>query len=93
MEERLNPLAESIMSLLVFEERFESIVSEIKVEKEAAIADELKTLIVRDFIRPCRDIENNNSSGLVYDSDKLNSYSFTLTGRGLTYLENISKVM
>ena len=63
MEEQLDPLAEQIISLLVF-----------------------------DYARPYRDIENDTTSGILYDSDHLNGYSFTLTARGITYLENNLKV-
>lgn len=87
MEQRLNSLAEKIMSLLIFEEHFQSILSEIPEASPYHLADELKTLIVKDYIRPCRDIDNNSVSGILYDSDKLGSYSFALTARGLAYLE------
>jgi hypothetical protein len=89
--ERLEPLSEKILALLIFEESFENIASELSSEKKPHVADELKMLIVQDFIRPCRDIENDVRSGFIYDSDKLESYSFTLTGKGLAYIEHFSK--
>lgn len=92
MEEELDPLAEKIISLLVFEETFDQMVSELAPINRYAIADELKRLIVKDYARPCREIESNTSSGILYDSDQLHAYSFTLTARGITYLENNLKV-
>ncbi len=92
MEEQLDPLAEQIISLLVFEETFEQMVSELPQFSQYAIADELKNLIVKDYARPYRDIENDTTSGILYDSDHLKAYSFTLTARGITYLENNLKL-
>ena len=92
MEEQLDPLAEQIISLLVFEETFEQMVSELPQYSHYTIADELKTLIVKDYARPCREIESDITSGILYDSDHLNAYSFTLTARGITYLENNLKL-
>ena len=66
--------------------------SELPKFSHYAIADELKNLIVKDYARPYRDIENDTTSGILYDSDHLNGYSFTLTARGITYLENNLKV-
>ena len=54
MEEQLDPLAEQIISLLVFEETFEQMVSELPKFSHYAIADELKNLIVKDYARPYR---------------------------------------
>lgn len=73
--------------MLIFEEQFEVLVSEIKDEKSNHIADELKSLIVKDFVRPCRELESGKASGFMYDSDQLSHYSFTLTKKGLDYLE------
>lgn len=89
MEEKLNPLAETIISRLVFEESFVSILSEIRNESEFSIGDELKTLIVKDYVKPCRDLENDSSSGVLFDSDRLRDYSFTLTGKGISYLSEL----
>lgn len=92
MEEQLDPLAEQIISLLVFEETFEQMVSELPQFSQYAIADELKNLIVKDYARPYRDIETDTTSGILYDSDQLKAYSFTLTAKGITYLENNLKL-
>jgi hypothetical protein len=87
MLEPLNPIAEKIISLLVFEETFEQIVSEILEVNEYAIADEIKTLIVKDFVRPVNDVENKRSAKMMYDSDKMKDYSFQLTAKGIQQLE------
>lgn len=89
--DRLSKLSEKIISLLIFEERFEHILEEIKDEKHSHIADELKQLIAKDMVRPCRDLETEKASGILYDSDSLKDYSFTLTSKGLTYLETFIK--
>jgi hypothetical protein len=91
MEEHLNPLAESIIALLVFEERFESVLDEIPHESRFAVADELKSLIAKDLIRPVRALESNTNSGVLFDSDRLGDYSFTLTAKGIAHLENNMK--
>lgn len=85
--ERLDPLAEKIISMLVYEETFVNLLEDLRGFNEYAVADELKQLIAKDFVRPCRDVENDKKSGVLYDSDRMASYSFTLTGKGLTYLE------
>lgn len=89
--DRLNKLAEKIISLLIFEERFEHILEEIPDFKKSHVADELKLLISKDYVRPCRDLENESKSGVIYDSDKMIDYSFTLTSKGLNYLEAFIK--
>jgi len=91
MEEHLNQLAESIIALLVFEERFESVVDEIPQESRFAVADELKSLIAKDLIRPVRALDSNTNSGVLFDSDRLSDYSFTLTAKGIAHLENNMK--
>lgn len=89
--DRLSALSEKILSLLIFEEEYDNILSDVKGEKSSHIGDELKMLIVKDFVRPCREIGSGRKSGFIYDSDKLEHYSFTLTGKGLSYLEALSK--
>ncbi|MBL7838277.1 MAG: hypothetical protein JNM67_12230 [Bacteroidetes bacterium] len=89
--EQLEKLSERILSLLIYEEQFETIINELRDEKAAYVADELKMLIVKDYIRPCRDIVNDVRSGFLYDSDQLDNYSFTLTGKGLAYLEHVNR--
>jgi len=90
-EERLSELSEKIIRLLIFEERFENILEDVAGEKHTHIADELKQLIARDLVRPVRDIETATPSGILYDSDMLKDYSFTLTSKGITYLETFIK--
>lgn len=92
MDEQLDPLAVDIISLLVFEETFEQMVDELPQHSQYAIADELKNLMVKDYARPCRELESGKSSGILYDSDHLNAYSFTLTAKGINYLENNLKL-
>jgi hypothetical protein len=89
--DRLSTLSEKIIRLLIFEERYEHILEEIKGEKHSHIADELKLLIARDMVRPCRDLETEKASGILYDSDSMKDYSFTLTSKGLSYLEKFIK--
>lgn len=91
MHDELNALARQIISLLVFEETFQNLLEDIKDTSRNQVSDELKTLIVQDFVRPCRDLETKTSSGLLYDSDKLENYSFRLTAKGVKMLENILK--
>ena len=50
--DRLSTLSEKIIRLLIFEERFEHILEELKGEKHSYIGDELKLLIARDMVRP-----------------------------------------
>jgi len=90
-EERLSELSEKIIRLLIFEERFEHILEDVPGEKHTHIADELKQLIAKDLVRPVRDIETATPSGILYDSDMLKDYSFTLTSKGITYLETFIK--
>lgn len=85
--DRLNPLAEKIISLLVFEESFEHILSDLPDVSRYAVGDELKTLIVSDYVKPCREIGSHAGSGMHYDSDKLSDFSFRLSAKGLSYLE------
>lgn len=89
--DRLSELSEKIIRLLIFEERFENILEDVQGEKHSHIADELKQLISRDLVRPVRDIETATASGILYDSDMLKDYSFTLTSKGITYLETFIK--
>ncbi len=91
MEEELNPLAKEVISLLVFEETFENITSEVNHANPYAVADEIKTLIAKDIIKPCKDIVMGKSSGFIYDSDRMKDYSFTLTAKGMELLEILLK--
>lgn len=91
MEEEISPLAREVVSLLVFEETYENIASELPHASAYAVADEIKTLIARDMVKPCRDIATGKSSGFIYDSDRMADYSFTLTAKGMGWLEKILK--
>lgn len=91
MHEELNDLARQIISLLVFEETFGHLLEDVKGISRNEISDELKTLIAQDFVKPCRDLETDTSSALLYDSDRLDRYSFRLTAKGMKMLENILK--
>jgi hypothetical protein len=91
MEEELNPLAKEIISMLVFEETYANIIAEATNNNEYAVADELKTLIVKELVKPCKDISSDKSSGFIYDSDHMKDYSFTLTAKGMTMLESFLK--
>lgn len=87
MPDKLEPLTLQLMSLLMFEESFEAILNEMKPQSEYTVADELKLLITKDWIKPCKNIETNTNSGVLYDSDQLKAYSFVLTSKGLHALE------
>ena len=87
MPDKLEPLTLQLMSLLMFEESFEAILNEMKPHSEYTVADELKLLIAKDWIKPCKNIETNTNSGVLYDSDQLKAYSFVLTSKGLHALE------
>lgn len=91
MSTQLNPLAERILSLLIFEESYGHITEELKDLTQWAVADELKNLIVSDYVRPYRDLSTGRVSGIHYDSDRMESFSFILTSKGIGYLENRSK--
>jgi hypothetical protein len=91
MEEELNPLAKEVILLLVFEEPYGNIISELKSASEYAVTDELKHLIAKDFVKPCKDIVTGKSSGFIYDSDRMQDYSFMLTAKGISYLETFLK--
>ena len=88
--ERLNQLAEKILSVLVYEEPFEKVVAELYPENRHAIADEIKLLISKVLVKPCRYLEDGSDSGMHYDSDRMDLYSFTLTSKGVEYLEAVS---
>jgi hypothetical protein len=87
MVDKLEPMTVQLMSLLVFEEAFDSIIQEMHEYSSYTVADELKWLIAKDWIKPCKHIETATQSGVLYDSDQLSAYSFVLTARGLTQLE------
>ncbi len=91
MEEELSPLAREIISRLVFEEVYENIVDELNHANPYEVADEVKTLIARDIVKPCRDLQNGKTSGFIYDSDHMTDYSFTLTAKGMGLLETLLK--
>jgi len=91
MEEELSALAREIISLLVFEETYDNIISETTQVNKYAVTDEIKTLIVKDIIKPCKDILMDKSSGFIYDSDRMKDYSFTLTAKGMGLLEDFLK--
>lgn len=89
--EKLSELSEKIIGMLVYEETYVHLLEDLREEKEYAVADELKLLIAREYVRPCRDVENDSRSGVMYDTDRMRAYSFTLTGKGLNYLEKMGK--
>jgi hypothetical protein len=91
MEEELSGLAKKIVSLLVFEETFDHIVEDVKDASRYAVADEIKTLIGKDLLHPRKDLVSGKTSGFIYDSDHMEQYSFALTAKGMSLLENLLK--
>ncbi len=85
--ERINELGESILNLLIFEETFEHIIDELKPIKQNLIQDEIKSLIVLDFIKPVKDLDSLKPSGIIYNSDNLSEFSYKITAKGINYLE------
>jgi hypothetical protein len=85
--EELSELGEKIIRLLIFEESFVHLVEELRDTSKHHVADELKYLIVKDFIKPCMNVETGQLSSVLFDSDKLDEYTFRLTTKGLNYLE------
>lgn len=85
--DELNPLAEKIISMLIFEENFNHIYEESGEKNRNVVQDEVKQLIVSDYVKPVANIETGKRSSIHYDSDKMHDYSFQLTGKGMKYLE------
>lgn len=74
-----------ILGLCLFEEAFDTLVSEVKLEtKVAVIADAIKNLIHLKFIKPSN---LQNSLSWIYDSDKMMESKFQATARGIQWLE------
>ncbi len=86
--DELNPLAEKIIGMLLFEENFNHIVEESGEKSKSVVQDEVKQLIVSDYVKPVANIETGIRSSIHYDSDKMHDYSFQLTGKGMKYLES-----
>jgi hypothetical protein len=91
MEEELSDLAKEIIALLVFEETYGNIVAELSHASHYAVADEVKILIGKDIVKPCKDLHTGKTSGFIYDSDHMKDYSFRLTAKGMTLLETFLK--
>jgi len=85
--DELNPLAEKIISMLIFEENFNHILDESGEKRKSVVQDEVKQLIATDYVKPTANIETGRRSSIHYDSDKMQDYSFQLTGKGMKYLE------
>ncbi len=85
--DELNILAEKIVSMLIFEENFKHIYEESGEINKNVVQDEVKQLIVSNFVKPVANIETGKRSGIQYDSDKMFEYSFQLTAKGMHYLE------
>lgn len=83
----ISVLGKKILSLLIFEETYTNILQDLRLEKRQHIADELKLLIVKEFIKPSRNITTETKSGILFDGDALNDYSFILTTKGVVFLE------
>lgn len=89
--DELTPLAREIISLLVFEEEYNKIIAETTEVNKYAVKDELKGLIVKDFVKPATEIETGIRKGFIYDSDSMHEFSYCLTAKGYRYLEKILK--
>lgn len=82
----LNETSKKIISLLLFEETFEAIYEEMQPISKNILADELKFLISKDYIKPVRNINNGYNSSILYDSDQLFDYSFKISAKGIEIL-------
>ncbi len=89
MTEELNSLAAELISLLVFEEEFEKLMEESTELNKYAVRDELRGLIVRDYVKPATEIETGIRKGFTYDSDRMHEYSYCLTAKGYRFLEDL----
>lgn len=85
--EEISELGLKILGLIVFEETLYHILEDLREERKHHVVDEIKYLIMKELVRPCQNIETKSSSGLMFDSDKMNEYSFIITAKGLTILE------
>lgn len=80
-------IEKKILTSLLFEESFDTIIEEVK-DSEYLVADTLKTLIKRKLVTP---MERNDTTGdyqptFMYDSDNMRAYHYRMTAEGLRFL-------
>lgn len=86
----LEPLEKSVLEKLIFEERFDHILTECKaLEKPKVIEDILKYLIQHKLVTT-RYIQGEAPSkqGYMYDSDHMHHYSYQASAKGIRILMN-----
>lgn len=89
--DNLSSLSKEIILLLTFEEAFDNIIVETTDANKYAVRDELRGLIVKDLVKPAAELETGIRKGFTYDSDRMQEYSYCLTAKGYSCLENILK--
>lgn len=89
--DELSRLSKEIISLLIFEEEFEKILEETSELNKYAVRDELRGLIVKDLVKPSTEIETGIRKGFIYDSDRMQEFTYCLTAKGYQYLQDILK--
>ena len=79
----------NILQLLIFPERFESIVAESDADIDRHIAgDILKQLLHDEYVSPLiEEPEGTFTRSLGYDSDHLEDFCYQITAKGLRILE------
>ncbi|MDP2175397.1 MAG: hypothetical protein Q8K70_05745 [Bacteroidota bacterium] len=85
--DEISELGVKVLGLIIFEETLNHILEDLRNEKKQHVIDEIKYLIMKELIRPCANIETKSKSGLMFDSDMMNEYSFIITAKGLSFLE------
>lgn len=84
----LDQLEISILKSLLFTESFEQIISECAVTHDKNIvADGLKSLLKHKLVRPMHLKNGEFSTSMVYDSDKMHSFHYQATAKGITWME------
>jgi hypothetical protein len=89
--EEISELGIKVLGLIIFEETLMHILEDLRKEKKHHVIDEIKYLIMKELVRPCTNIETKSRSGLMFDSDMMNEYSFIITAKGLELLEKQMK--
>jgi hypothetical protein len=86
--EEISELGIKVLELIIFEEPLNHILEDLRNERKHHVIDEIKFLIMKELVRPCQNIATKSNSGLLFDSDKMDEYSFIITAKGLSILEN-----
>ena len=76
-----------ILNALTFPEPFSLIVEEVNAPV-SIIGDSLKTLMVKDLVKPLTENKETNrwEKGFFYNSDNMHEYQYQITSKGLDLL-------